>query len=442
LADVAGSGWLKASTRHADLEAFHTQVLGATELSPQEEVTLRGARLGRAIEEIVRLSFDGAYRAEARENERYKKALEDMKDLEACEKDLTRAEDFIDQVRKKRLQVQVQVSQGSADALELDAQIIADRYAAVLSEVQGIDAYLSNAVWSGLWWRAGVASRLAGDERVGKDRIRQAAAVAIDNRLDTDAVPPSVLAWLRDGENEVLRSAKGTVTVDAPAHGTVTVDGREVELAFGEEQIDLAAGVHRFVFWVEGSDPIMRLVSVLSGEDHTVVWYRGERLAEEEYEMLGGELVLPELKDEGKPKSVFIGAGARAGVTLGRPTFGVEVALRVLPKGGSYGFQLGAALLVPTEPYWMEDSEELRAFARLHVGPAARWTRGKFRLAGVVGGYFDPWLGAGPLGTLEFGWQLRPQVGVTLDVRAGYDVTPHFPGIPRYVAGGGVGVWF
>jgi hypothetical protein len=441
---ITSARWTEAWARHKDLDRFHPVVLGKVDLSEADEEVFRGGRVDAALAAIVDLAFNGKYRAEETLRKRYADAMRAVEAEAACEVELYEAEKFVQERRKKRLQLQIAVSQGTADALTHDATLIADRYGAVLAEVQIVDAYLSNEVWAALWWKAGVATRLAGDHDLGARRIAQAAAVADDHRLPAGAVPPSLETWLREGENEVLRSPPGVVHVVAPPLATVTVDGREIKTQMGETMLSLAAGMHRFVFWVEGSDPMMRIVSVLEEGEHELVWYQRTPLTPEDVDLFGSEIVLPPLARLRKAQVVFVGFSVRSGATLGRPAMGIEASVRVLPKW--IGAQLSAAMWVPFEPYWLEVGSNLDAYARLHGGVVARHKMNRLHVAGVLGGYFDPLLGGGPHGVLELGWKVRrgdkDQVRLIADVHAGYDVAPHFDGIPRWLVNGGLGVSF
>jgi hypothetical protein len=441
---IVSGRWSEAWARHQDLERYHPIVLGKVELTDEEEQAFRGARVDAALQAVVDLAFNTKYRAEELQRKRYADALKAVRAKADCEMELFEAERFVQERRKKRLQLQIAASQGSADALEHDASLIADRYGAVLAEVQLVDAYLSNEVWASLWWKAGVALRLAGEHELGARRIAQAAAVATGHRLPSGVVPPSLETWLREGENEVLREAPGLVHVVAPPTSTVTVDGREIKSQLGEATLSIAAGIHRFVFWVEGSDPIMRMVSVLAGGDHELVWYQRTPLNPDDVDLFGEELVLPPLARERKAQIVFIGVSGRGGATLGRAAMGVEATVRILPKW--IGGQIGAAIWVPFEPYWLTVRRDLDAYARLHGAVVARHLMSRVHFGGALGAYVDPLLGAGPLGLVEFGWKVRrgadDQVRLVVDVRAGYDVTTHFEEIPRWMVEGGLGVSF
>jgi hypothetical protein len=441
---IAAGKWTDAWGRHRELERFHPQVLGKATLSDNEDLAFRGERLARALQAVVDLSFDGKYRAEEIQRKRYEDALAAQRSVGDCEDELYTAERFLEQFRVKRRRVQMAISQGSADALQHHASVVADRYGTMLVEVQLVDAYLSNEVWAALWWKTGVARRLAGEHDVGRQLLAQAAAVATGHRLPSGVVPPSAETWLREGENEVLRASPGTLHVVAPLGATVTVDGREVKTQLGETTASLAAGMHRLVFWMEGSDPLMRLVSVLGEEHHELVWNQRAPPAPEDSELFGEELVLPALARERKPRVVFGSVSMRGGATLGRVGLGVDGTLRVVPKW--IGAQVGGALWVPLDSYWLSKGQDLTAFARIHGGVALQHVVGRVRIAGALGGYVDPLLGAGPHGLFELGWKVRRakdhHILIIADVRGGYDVTAHFAELERWMVNGGLGIAF
>lgn len=444
--------WARALLLHQDLERFRSLVSNY-DFSPAEREAFSGAPTEDALNRIMSLALDDRYRVEQVDREKYQEAIQATQQLKACEREFITAEEFLKQQRQKKIRLESLVSQGSGDALAIDARRIADRYAGVLGEVQLVDAYLTNRQWTDLWWKAGVALRLAGDDDVGAKRIAQAAAVADDHRLPSGAVPGHLEAWLREAENEILRRQPGFVRVHTPVDARLTVDGRDVVVNFGEAELSLAQGVHRLVMWVGKSDPIMRLVGIVEGETTDVTWYESSDLTGEDEEVLGPPPTLPTLAPPPKVKRWHIGASAIGGATLGRPGFGAGFTVRYFPK--YVGFQVGGAALVPVSPYWIDTAEEMSLFVRVHgglvggafVGPVLERDDGlaavgRIGVIAALEAYVDPLLGAGPMGTLEVSVAVTPGLRVGLDGRFGWDVTAHMDGIPRWNAGGALSLWF
>lgn len=438
---LSAGAWVAAFQRHADLERHRTRLRLPLDLNASELDASTGEPVAAALQGLLDLRSDEAYRAEQIVQKRLKEALADMRALEDCEKGFVDAEHFVQEKRRKLVVLQASVSAGTSDALVTDARRVADRFGGILGEVQIVDAWLSNATWAALWWKAGVALRLAGEHELGARRIAQAASVAVEGRLPVGEVPRTVETWLREGENEVLRLPKGLVRVALPPRGVLTVDGRDVPHTFGEAEIFLAPGVHRFVFWVDGSDPIMRLVGVAPGESHSFVWYERPALHAEEEEVLGQSLVRPVFDPEPGPKRWHLGVRALGGTTLGQPLAGVGVSVRYLPR--MVGAEVGAEAQIPTAAMWLNVGQEVVAFARLHGAAVARGTFGKVDLVGGLGFFADPFLGAGPAARVEVGLWITPRkLRMALDGHLVYDATPHFDVLPRLSGTGGLSVWF
>lgn len=426
---------------HARLKPHRLQLLeGDLQLTVEERDLLSGYTVGQILREIRELMGDDVYRVEAIHRKRMQEALQAQRRLFDCEREYKSAEFHLKQARQKRIQLSASLGQASGDALELEAKRLADRFGAILGEVQIVDAFLDNATWAGLWWKSGVSMRLAGQHDLGAKRLAQAAAVADDHRLPSGQVPPSLETWLREGENEVIRKRHGTVRVNLPVEATLTIDGLELEHSLGVAEVQLAPGIHRFVFWLDGSYPLMRLVGVIEGEIHEFTWYETLQLDGEQQAVIGEEVTLPVLPPEEGPKRWHFGVAAHGGLTLGRPVVGAQAAVRYLPRG--IGGEVGLAGLVPTSPFWLTAGEEMVAFVRAHGAVLGRVDLGRFRFVGGAGGYVDPLLGAGPAGVVEFGYGLKDDLHLALTVRGGYDLTPHVDGIPRYDIGGALGVWF
>lgn len=432
--------WYEAFARHEVLEG-HRVLLGPVDppLDDDEELAFAGAPVDDALRAILNLQNDKAYRIEHIQRQRYLDALKDLERLETCERGFTDAERFLQQKKRKLVALQSAVSAGTGNALEVDARRLADMYSGILGEVQLVDAWLSNGTWSGLWWKSGIALRLAGEDDLGARRIAQAAAVADDHRLPDGEIPPSLESWLRDGENEVLRRRNGLVLVHVPPTAELTVDGRDIRHAFGETEIYLAPGIHRFVFWVDGSQPLMRLVGVQEGETHEFVWWESSELSGEEEFVAGVKPSLPDLAVEEPPKRWHVGIRAVAGLNLGRPMAGGHLSIRYLPR--MIGGELGVGVMGPFEPYWLDVTREMPIFARLDGYVLGRADFGRVDVVGGVGAYGDPLLGAGPSGKVEVGVWVKERVRIAFDVHGGYDATPHFDGIPPFTLAGAFGVW-
>lgn len=432
--------WYESFARHEVLEG-HRVLLGRVEppLDPDEELAFSGAPVDDALRAILNLQNDKAYRIEQIQRQRYLDALKDLERLETCERGFTDAERFLQQKKRKLVALQSSVSAGTGNALEVDARRLADMYSGILGEVQLVDAWLSNATWAGLWWKSGIALRLAGEDDLGARRIAQAAAVADDHRLPDGEIPPSLESWLRDGENEVLRRRNGLVLVHVPPTAELTVDGRDIRHAFGETEIYLAPGIHRFVFWVDGSQPLMRLVGVQEGETHEFVWWESSELSGEEEFVAGVKPSLPDLALEEPPKRWHVGIRGVGGLNLGRPVAGGHLSIRYLPR--MIGGELGVGVMGPFEPYWLDVTREMPLFARLDGFVLGRADFGRVDLVGGLGAYGDPLLGAGPAGKLEVGVWVKERVRIALDVHGGYDATPHFDEILPFTLAGAFGVW-
>lgn len=431
--------WSRAYTLHEQLDPYRAALSG-WEFTPAEREAFSGEKVKAALERIISLATDDRYRAISTEREKYQEALLSVQQVKSCEREFVNAEAFLKQQRQKRIRLESLVSQGSGDALEVDARRIAERYSGVLGEVQLVNAYLSNRQWAELWWKAGVALRLAKEHELGAKRIAQAAAVADDHRLPSGAIPGHLEGWLREAENDTLRTQPGYVEAHLPVGARLTVDGRDIKVNFGEAEISLAPGVHRFVMWIEESEPLMRLVGVLEGETTVFNWYEQPRLSGEDEGLIGERPVLPILPEEPKPKRWWTGVTAQAGLTLGRPTFGPDLTVRY--QHDLFGGQLGLAGLAPTKAYWVNLDDEMPFVVRFHGAATVGGRFGKAGLLGLVGLYGDPYLGMGPQTGLEFSWDVKPKVRIAVEGKVGYDVMKHFDGIPRVQAAGGFGVWF
>jgi hypothetical protein len=463
VAAAAGTGsWGNALARHDDLVS-HRQTTGKwfETLPAEDQLAFGGVNLDAALRDVIELTNDDRFREADITTERQRQALQVIARKKSCERTFADAQTYYEQMRRKVRMLQLDIGAGSADALETDALAVAERYAGVLSEVQLVQSFLSNRIWAALWWKSGVALRLTGDpekEELGARRIAQAAAVAEDHRLPSGEVPPSVEAWLREAENEVLRQKPGGLTFVVPPLARLTVDGNEVPTQFGQADLSLAPGVHRLVFWWDGGDPIMKLVAVVEGENRDFYWSDSPRYSGDEEYLLGEAIYMPEVVPREKPKSMWVGVTPVGGVTLGRAGFGLGVTARFFPK--FIGFDLGASLLVPVEPYWLEVRQDMDAFVRVHGGLTFGGKVGRFQALGGLGGYVDPLLGAGPMGIVDLSYDVskgeeklpllasdlkregRRRIRIGLTGHVGYDVTPHFVDIPRLTVTGAAGVWF
>jgi hypothetical protein len=441
-ASLENSRWTEAIDRHRELDIYRVGLDRDVTIEPDEALAYSGEATDKALYELQDLRNEKAYTADVHERQKYKEALLAIQNHDDCVREFYDAEDFLKEKRRKLVSVQIGLGIGSSDALSVEARRVANRFSGVLAEVQLVDAFLTNRMWSGLWWKAGVALRLAGDHDLGSTRLAQAASVAQESRLPEGAVPPSVEAWLRAAENEVLRGKKGNVHVLVPPLAKLTVDGVEVEHTFGETDLELAPGIHRFVFWVGKSEPIMRLVGVVEDGEHDFIWYSNSNLGGEEEAVIGEVPKLPTLPSGPQTKRWHVGVTPMAGLSLGRPTFGVDLSVRYLPLW--IGGELGLSVLVPSEPLWLRPREDLFLFARIHGGVALRARANRFTFVGRVGGYTDPLLGAGPHGRLEFAYEVKKdeKLRLALDLTGGYDLTVHESDIPRYILAGGIGLWF
>ncbi len=430
--------WPQAESQHLVLLPIFRNVAERVQLDPEQRAAAQGLSTQGALGELILLRQDDEYRAEVNERERYRQALADVNNRDACVAKFSDAEEFLVEKRRKLVALQIGVGRTSGVALSEEARRIADRYAGMLAEVQLLNVWLPNRIWRSLWWRSGVALKLAGEEERGDARLRQAAAVAEESRLPEEEVPPSIDAWLRAAENQLLRRGTGYVHLLVPPTAVLTVDGLEVAHTFGEADLSLLPGVHRFAFWVGESDPVVRLVGVVEGGDHNFTWYESDVPPPD---ALPDAPAVSLRRPDAPPRRWHFGIAGRGGMTLGRATGGAELTVRYLPK--FIGVEVAAGLMVPSEPFWLKPREELLVFVHLHSGLTLRWSKDRFSLVGAVGGYVDPLLGAGPHGRLEVGWQVRPdKVRLSLDATFGYDVAVHETQIPRYSLTGGFGVWF
>ena len=337
-------------------------------LTSEQARILSGEPLQQALYKLSGLTADQAFRLEEVQRDRYADALKDLQKLPDCRRDLVSAGDFLAEQQRQLRRVELAVEQGRGGSLEADALKIAQRYQAALGEVQVVDAFISNDIWSSLWWKAGVALRLAGQHDLGSRRIEQAVAVDLDHQLPVDAVPPSLQTWFTAAESVIRAKERGVVRIQIHPLAQLTVDGLAISLQFGQRDLELAPGVHRFVYWLEGSQPMMRLVGVVEGEDHEFYWYLDSNLNGEQEDLLGPKPVLPPLPEKERPRAWRAGISAAAGLTLGRPVFGADLTVRYMPR--FIGGQIGGALLVPNEPYWMRIDDEMPVVARIHAGVA------------------------------------------------------------------------
>lgn len=409
-------------------------------LSSEQARTLSGAPLQQALYKLAGLTSDQAFRLEEVQRDKYADALKDVQKLPDCRRDLVAADQFVAEQQRQLRRVQLAVEQGRGGSLEADAVKIAQRYQAALGEVQVVDAFISNDIWASLWWKAGVALRLAGQHELGAKRIEQAVAVDRDHLLPVDAVPPSQQTWFTAAESVIRAKEAGVVRIQIHPLAELTVDGLPVRLQFGQADLELAPGVHRFVYWVQGSDPMMQLVGVVEGEEHEFYWYLDSELNGEQEDLLGPRPELPPLLEDQKPRAWRAGVSAVAGQTLGRAGFGADLTVRFLPR--FVGGQLGGALLVPTEPYWMRIDDEMPVITRVHAGIVGGKYWERFGVVGVLGGWVDPLLGGGPIGGLEVNVGITERYRISLDAKVGYDVSRHFDELNKLMVSGGLGVWF
>jgi hypothetical protein len=409
-------------------------------LTTEQARALTGAAVQQALIKLSSLTSDQVFRLEEVARDKYADALQAVQKLPDCRRELVSADQFLAEQQRQLRRVELAVEQGRGGSLEADALKISQRYQAALGEVQVVDTFISNDIWASLWWKAGVALRLSGQHDLGAKRIEQAVAVDRDHQLPVDAVPPSLQTWFTAAESVIRAKELGVVRIQIHPLAELTVDGLPVRLQFGQRDLELAPGVHRFVYWLEGSDPMMQLVGVIEGEEHEFYWYLDAELNGEQEDLLGEKPVLPALPEDEKPRAWRAGVSAVGGVTLERPGFGVDLTVRFLPR--FIGGQLGGGLLVPNKPYWMRIDDEMPVVARVHAGLVAGKYWERFGVVGVVGGWVDPLLGGGPMGGAEFNVGATERYRVSIDARVGFDVSKHFDELNKLMFSGGVGFWF
>jgi hypothetical protein len=409
--------------------------------TPEEQVAIAGRKVDAQLEQIRVLAQGSAFRKELVESEKYEAALAAIRAEPECKRGLVDAQLFLKEQGRKLRSVEEAVSRGDSDSISADAERIARRYQAALGEVQLVDAFISNDVWAALWWKAGVALRLAGHTEEGAQMIQQAAAVDADHILPADEVPPSIQTWFTAAESIVRSYEYGALNVTVHPDMELTIDGLPKPLQFGvNEHLMLKPGIHRVVFWFDGSAPIMRLVGVVEGEDHAMVWFEPSRALDgEQQAMIGERPVL--IKPEPPPiKRWHGGISGIGGMTLGRVMAGADLTVRYMPK--VVGGQIGGSVFVPSEPMWVGIDEQMNVFARVHGSVVAgkRWDR--LGVVGGLGAYVDPLLGAGPLATAELSVRIAREVRIGVDARFGWDLTPHFAELERWTLTGALGLWF
>jgi hypothetical protein len=405
----------------------------------EESVAISGMRVQSLFAEIQALTGDDAYRKELVESERYEVAMQSIAAEPECKRGLVDAELFLKEQGRKLRTVEEAVSRGDSDSISADAERIARRYQAALGEVQLVDAFISNDVWSDLWWKSGVALRLAGHTAEGSSMIEQAAAVDFDHLLPADDVPPSVQTWFTAAESVVRAKEMGGLDITVHPDMHLTIDGLAQGTEFGNIHIFLKPGIHRVVFWFDGSLPMMKLIGIVEGEDHNLVWYEPGRSLDGEQQDLIGERPFLVAPPDAFIKRWYGGISGVGGATFGRPIGGADLTVRYMPK--VIGGQLGGSVFVPEKPLWIGIDEQMDVFARVHGSVVAgkRWDR--FGVLGGLGAYVDPLLSAGPLATFELSVRVGGQTRLGLQANVGYDLTRHFDGVPHWTAVGGLGIW-
>lgn len=409
------------------------------ELQPWELQVLGGHWVKVKLEALISTQSSEGFKEYARLKARQEEALYTVTQLASCKRELTDAQAFLDEQRRKRVSLQATLRGAADGALKTDALRIAQRYSGVLREVQLVDAYINNRLWTDIWWKAGVALRLAGEQDLGRQRLVQAASVAEEQRLPASNVPPSIEGWLRDAENEVLRREMGGMRLSVPVGARATVDGLDVVTDFGMADLELPEGIHRLVIWWDGEAPVTRLVGVAAGEVAAVTWSARSKLDGDAQAVIGEEPVMPVLPKEQGPKRWHVGVAAGAAWRFGMPMVGADLHVRYLPR--NVGFSFGAGLMGSFEPLWVRVDEQFSAITRVRGSVVAGGDAGPVRIVGGVGVWGEPYLGLGPEVHLDLSGEVAPNVRLGVDLRGAWDAMPHMDGVKRPMLQGGIIVW-
>lgn len=440
LESLPNGDWVRTAAWHRALAPYRVAFIGRFgEASEADRLAASGTPVVDAIDAIVKLMQQDSMRRELVDRQRFQAALAQQREARDCSAALVDAEILLEQAQRKRLLVQRILNTGDGDALQVDAERVAARYAGVLQDLRYVDRFFPSEMWTALWWKAGVAWRLAGEHAQGQRALLQAVAVSKEQRLPVGQLPPQLDVWLREAELTMAQRMSGRLVVEVPGTATLTVDGREVRHTFGLGEVELPPGLHRVVVWVDGSRPMARLVSVVEGEDARFAWWEQPPPGEHD-DVLGERYDLEALPHTEPPRRWRFSLGAQAGTLLGKAVLGGSFTIRYLPASAGVELSLGA--LAPTTPMWLPDQRDLRLFGRARLGALGAWRPGVFHLAGGGGVWVDPGLSFGPYGSIELSWRVKGELRVGVGLRAGYDVTPHFDVLPRHMLDGEVSLWF
>lgn len=380
--------------------------------------------------------------------------------------DLTLAVAELEQ-RKVKLEADLSVLRNRGHAgRPTSAAEIATAYVRLLALAHWVDAPIDNDLWSGLFWRAGVAMSLArmvpteAEDLPGWATMEAAedylitAAWLSQKPLHQQDLPPSVRMHLRMAGELAAVEAKRPMEISLSPHAAIQVDGSpwmQSDLG-GVVRVQLYPGPHRFT--VDLGDRIESAVfevpEVPSARSPAVLKLSITEVVEERQPIESVEGVsemreiVVDFADKVPPRRWFGTVSAEAAYTLGQPSFGVDMAARGLWSFA--GVEIGGGVMVPMAPYPI-DGRLMRVMTRIRAGVLLSPKIGRTRLLLSLGGFAAPLLGGGPSTAAEVWIPLDPTSDVKLSVRAhaGYDVwtRPDCPScVPRWVGGGSIGIVF
>lgn len=424
--------------RSRDDDAREAAGLGPNDYFEGEVSALMQQVSGKATSDVLQslqqLHTVSRFKPEFIKRERVREELQRLQALGPCDEELTDVETFLGRLEARRAELQAHLTSGPHEDIRVNAEMVAGRLIGLLGEIYLLDVPLSNEEWSGLWWKAGVALRLADHDEQGERYIVQAAAVATEQDLPDRDLPAKVLAWLADGESKARTAVPGTLRVHVLPTARLTVDGREIGHTWGDVSVDLPPGVHRVLSWTPELGSVGGLVSVLSGEEVVFQWWEEDGIEGDD-----GDLVVvptePVVSQEPPPRRWFFSVAPSWTWSLGKSSVGATVQAQYAPK--LVGVDLAVGVFAPLEDVPTLDGY-LRVFGRFRLGLSWRFDVGAVRVTPSAGVWADTWLSVGPVAGLEVTGRLRKELRLGGFARGGWDLMPHAEGIPRPMVDAGL----